>query len=909
MIDIFYTIVIFPLVQIIELCYLFVFRIFHNPAIALLGVSAAVSILTLPLYFRAELWQDKEREIQKRLKPKTDKIRAVFRGDERYMVLSACYRQNRYHPVYALRNSFGILIQVPFFIAAYSCLSHLETLQGASFLFIKDLGKPDALVSIAPGGHTIVLNILPVVMTVINILSGILYTKGMERTSKIQLHGMALVFLALLYNSPSGLVLYWTMNNIFSLAKNILQKTKYAKKIIYALVCISVLLLDIYVVCIHEGYLLKRLVIAFSASSVLLLPWLKKIIVPIKNKIDSLPLAHAAVFKTKTFVFSILILFLLFGAVIPSSLIATSTAEFSFIEDITSPFTFIGAVMLQSAGIFLFWPCCIYFLFSKKTKMLLTAVFMFCCIAALINTFLFQFNYGFLTNTLILSNPDAAMSNLKMVFLNCVILAALIPLAVFMLVSPRAGTPVISVQIIILTALTGFGILSTFTISRDYRALAEERSKGVFVSTLSPVYSLSKTGRNVVIVMLDRAISGFVPYMFEEKPELAEQWSGFTWYPNCVSFAGWTLFGVPALAGGYDYTPLSMQQNSKPLVEKHNEALLLLPRIFEKSGYSVTVTDPSWANYGWSPDTHIFDPYPGIYAENIASIYTDSWLNAHDDIHIVSVSELLTERLIRFSFFKSMPVVLRRFIYDRGDWLTINNRDQEESRHELTLNMMGKYAALDYLPGITGFNAGPKGNLLMLYNELTHDPAFLQAPDYIPAASVTNKGTGPFADEAHYHVCMAAFRLLGKWFSYLKENDVYDNTRIIIVSDHGYGGIKAQKDYVTLPNNDPLEKYIALLMVKDFNAGENGVQTNNAFMTQADVPLLALEGIVNNPLNPFTGLPLENKKTDGVFITASNKFYPTKHGKYTFNIDQDEWLQVHDNIFDSTNWSRVKIPE
>ncbi|WP_228378566.1 hypothetical protein [Treponema endosymbiont of Eucomonympha sp.] len=30
---------------------------------------------------------------------------------------------------------------------------------------------------------------------------------------------MALVFLVLLYNSPAGLVLYWTVNNVFSLAK------------------------------------------------------------------------------------------------------------------------------------------------------------------------------------------------------------------------------------------------------------------------------------------------------------------------------------------------------------------------------------------------------------------------------------------------------------------------------------------------------------------------------------------------------------------------------------------------------------------------------------------------------------------------------------------------------------------
>ena len=39
----------------------------------------------------------------------------------------------------------------------------------------------------------------------------------------------------------------------------------------------------------------------------------------------------------------------------------------------------------------------------------------------------------------------------------------------------------------------------------------------------------------------------------------------------------------------------------------------------------------------------------------------------------------------------------------------------------------------------------------------------------------------------HYHVNMAAYIEHGNWFDYLRENGVYDNTRIILVSDHGYG--------------------------------------------------------------------------------------------------------------------------
>ena len=37
----------------------------------------------------------------------------------------------------------------------------------------------------------------------------------------------------------------------------------------------------------------------------------------------------------------------------------------------------------------------------------------------------------------------------------------------------------------------------------------------------------------------------------------------------------------------------------------------------------------------------------------------------------------------------------------------------------------------------------------------------------------------------HYHVNMAAMLQLAAWFDSLRENGVYDNTRIIIAADHG----------------------------------------------------------------------------------------------------------------------------
>jgi membrane protein insertase Oxa1/YidC/SpoIIIJ len=150
--NILYNIIIYPIIQIIEFVFVFAQKAFKETGVSIMAVSGAVSLLCLPLYNVAEKWQRIERDAQKKLKPKIDKIKAVFRGDEQYMILSAYYRQNHYHPVYAMRNTFSLLIQIPFFIAAYSFLSHLDALKEAHFLFISDMGAPDGMVKIGWGG-------------------------------------------------------------------------------------------------------------------------------------------------------------------------------------------------------------------------------------------------------------------------------------------------------------------------------------------------------------------------------------------------------------------------------------------------------------------------------------------------------------------------------------------------------------------------------------------------------------------------------------------------------------------------------------------------------------------------------------------------------------------------------------
>jgi len=895
MLNILFTIIIYPLVQIIEIIYRTGRKIFENTGLAIICVSLAVTFLCLPLYIVAEKWQHIERGITKRLKPKIDIIKAVFSGDTRYMILSTYYRQNHYHPLYALRNSFGILIQVPFFIAAYTFLSHLDALKDASFLFIRNLSAPDGLLTV----NGIHFNILPVLMTLINCVSGAIYSKNLDAKDKAQIYGIAAVFLVLLYNSPSGLVLYWTMNNIFSLIKNIFYLLKKPLRVLYVIMCAFTVLLDIYLIFFHHGDLYKRLIFVIVSLIIPLAP----LIIKFFNYIivsTLLPLSDNENIKNNLFFLSLSIFCLLIGCVIPSYVIASSPQEFSYIESVNSPFFFLKNTFFQALGFSVFWPVCIYFLFGKKIKTLLAFIAVFAVLGSLINAFCFSGNYGELSSMLTFVNAGVMKPAAGIAFINISITFVLAALIVFLIHINKAKI-IFTVLFIILFAFAGVSTANCVSIGREFSRYSSIRnaSEKLTNSGLSPVFHLSIGGKNVVVIMLDRAVNSFLPEIFSESPELYEQYTGFKYYPNTLSFNCYTLMGAPSFFGGYEYTPRAINKRADvPLVKKHNESLLLMPVIFSDNGYEVTITDPSWANYSWIPDVRIYDDYPEINVRNTIRSYTDIWLSQNVFSELQPKSKTLQRNFIWFSFFKSAPLALREAIYNNGNWWSTNGAITD---FRLLLN---NYAALDFLPLLTDTRARKPNTFTLFVNELTHEPAFLQAPDYVPLPVVTNRGNSKYADIINYPANAAALKRLGSWFEYLKENGVYDNTRIIISADHGadiYSGAFPHSGKI----NFNREYYNPLLLVKDYNDNFR-LETDFTFMTNADVPSLAFKDIIQNPINPFTGNPVSNEAKQGtLFITTSKKWMPYEHNTNTFKIADNEWYTVHNDIFNADNWQKA----
>jgi len=879
--DVLYTIIIYPITQILDLVFVFTQKLFKETGLSIICISGAISLLCLPLYMVAEGWQEVERNIQKRLAPKITKIKAVFRGDERYMILSTYYRQNHYHPIYALRSSFGLLIQIPFFIAAYSYLSHLQSLQGVSFLFIRDLGKPDALLPVAGG-----INILPVLMTFINCAAGAIYARGLGIKEKAQLYGTALVFLVLLYNSPSGLVLYWTVNNIFSLAKNGYLKLPFRKKhlFLFGIISIFAFLLSYYVLFMRQGNSTLSILVAVLSVMAAVFSWISPLFLRSIKKIH-----HVFWTSRETlflFVSSLLIMWVATGVFLPSMLIGASVQEFSFIDDVKSPLLYILNASIQSLGLFLFWPLMIYFLFPQRIKKLFSIIAVITAFSALCNMFVFYGNYGLISSDLVFSGTVG--HTLREIGINILVLAVLG--MILFLIYIRGARKILSFLVtIVFIAFIPFSIKNLYFINAEFQKLSkyyipEHKTE----ETISPVFHLSKTDKNVLVIMLDMAASVFVPYIFEESPELYQKYDGFVYFPNTVSFNGWTKGGAPPIFGGYEYTPQEM--NKRPNITqlmKRKEALLMMPMLFSSSGFSVVFTDPPDVDDNWIPDLRIFNVNDSISGYITDGAYTNLWLK-RNNITLPPRSEVLKRNILWYAVFREVPLAFRQAINYNETWCA----PFSEYRMRLFLN---GYAVLDYISELTDFKPQKEKSAVFIINDTTHENWFLQAPLYRPQLNVTNYGNSRFNKDVWYHSNTAALKRLSEYFDFLKSNEVYDNTRIIIVSDHGLRDV-SHVTKTSLPF--PVEQFNPLLLVKDFNA--NGpMKTDMTFMTNADVPGLAMNELTENQINPFTGNAISGNKNNPQLILIHRV---RDKNENEIELNPQNTYYVHDNIFDERNW-------
>jgi hypothetical protein len=403
--------------------------------------------------------------------------------------------------------------------------------------------------------------------------------------------------------------------------------------------------------------------------------------------------------------------------------------------------------------------------------------------------------------------------------------------------------------------------------------------------------------------MLDKAAGSYFPAILNERSELKSAFDGFTYYPNTVSYFRATLLGSPPLFGGYEYTPDKLhERKDESMRKKYNEACLVLPTFFRQKGFSASVFDLPYFDFQSRMNISLFSDR-GIKAANFGNKFARRFFSEFKDrASPISgrVELLIRHNLVLFSVFMASPVFLRTIIYDNGNyWSAVDN-----VRLDIVLGTVSdNYSLLYYLPEITAVNNEEKNTFSLFVSNMAHDPSFLQYPDYTVVSEISDFGpdlfNGNIKSFQFYHVNAASYILLAKWFEFLKKQGVYDNTRIIIVSDHGESLVDPSGaiDRAYTPYNP-------ILLFKDFSA-KGELKTDFEFMTNADTPLLAVKDIFPGAKNPFTGKLFEADKENGVFVFLDGSSQPQDYPGNEVLDKTSHFYHIKENIFDAKNWTKT----
>jgi YidC/Oxa1 family membrane protein insertase len=193
------TVIAKPIFELLQ----FLYGIVRNWGWAIVLLTLIVKLAFFPLQAASYRSMAKMRKVT----PKLQQIRERY-GDDRVKMNQAMMELYKTEKINPLGGCLPIVVQIPVFIALYYVLFASVELRGAPWLgWIKDLASPDPFY------------ILPLLMAVSMFVQTKLNPTPPDPLQAKMMLWMPLIFSVMFFFFPAGLVLYWLVNNLFSIAQ------------------------------------------------------------------------------------------------------------------------------------------------------------------------------------------------------------------------------------------------------------------------------------------------------------------------------------------------------------------------------------------------------------------------------------------------------------------------------------------------------------------------------------------------------------------------------------------------------------------------------------------------------------------------------------------------------------------
>ncbi len=179
------------------------YRYLHNYGLAIIIITVILKILFFPLTHKS---YKSMKEMQK-LQPKMQQLKEKFKDDRDAMnrEVMELYKTHKVNP---LGGCLPMLVQIPVFFGLYKALMFSIELRHAPFYFwLQDLSAKDPYY------------VTPIIMGATMFIQQKMTPSNMDPVQAKMMLALPIVFTFMFLNFPSGLVLYWLVNNILTIAQ------------------------------------------------------------------------------------------------------------------------------------------------------------------------------------------------------------------------------------------------------------------------------------------------------------------------------------------------------------------------------------------------------------------------------------------------------------------------------------------------------------------------------------------------------------------------------------------------------------------------------------------------------------------------------------------------------------------
>jgi YidC/Oxa1 family membrane protein insertase len=208
----------------------FFYGLVPNYGVAIIMVTILIKIFLQP--FSKKSMQSTAK--MQALGPQMEELKAKYKDNPTKLnqEMGELYKREKINP---LGGCLPMLFQFPIFISLYGLLNKHFELRGAMFIpgWIEDLSLPESIINFAPLSLPLIgsdIRLLPILYGVSMIFSFKISQAGgatqSGMTGKFMMYGMPIMFFFILYNAPSGLLLYWMVMNFISIGQQIYMNKK-----------------------------------------------------------------------------------------------------------------------------------------------------------------------------------------------------------------------------------------------------------------------------------------------------------------------------------------------------------------------------------------------------------------------------------------------------------------------------------------------------------------------------------------------------------------------------------------------------------------------------------------------------------------------------------------------------------